>query len=261
EAENYVSVFMGRSDATGVYGYIPEENLEVTVRLEKSGTGMPDTLRVYEELPAGWIFSGLTGGILPDQSPPIDATGELTFSWTVTPTLPISFTYSVTPPATTEKALFTGMAQYRIGELDFFSNEAQTWFRRFETLLEIYRTTDPYAYMPGDTLDMTIHYVRYGAEKPLVFGYSEMIPPGWTYQGIVTSDGPAPVITPALGTEGLLEFAWIDPPPMPGSFTYQVAVPLTAQGQAVFSGYGLYRFSGQEEQTAVSEVSIPQSWP
>ena len=153
------------------------------------------------------------------------------------------------------------MVQYSIGGADFLSNEAQTWFRRFETLIEIYRTTVPPAYTPGSTLEMTIHYVRYGAEAPLVFGYTETLPPGWTYQGIVANEGAAPVIVPALGAEGVLEFAWIDPQLMPGSFTYQVNIPAMASGQALFSGYGLYRFTGLEQQTSVSEVSIPQSWP
>ncbi len=253
---------MSRFDLTDNYAYTPTEPLEITVQLDKIGSGSPASVRVYEQLPDGWTYSGLGTGTVPDQAPVNGATGELTFSWTgVTPALPLSFSYLATPPDTTVRALFTGMAQYSVGGMDFFSNEAQTWFRRFETLIEIFRTVEPSAYTPGGVLDMTIHYVRYGAEIPLVFGYVETLPPGWTYQGIVANEGLPPVVVPEVGSTDTLEFAWIEPPAMPGSFTFRVNIPPAASGQALFSGYGLYRFSGAEQQTAVSEISIPQIWP
>jgi len=262
EVENYISIYMTRVDTTGNYVYTPSQPLEITVQLEKIGNGSPTNLRVYEEIPSGWMYSGLGTGTLPDQVPSNGATGELTFAWTgVTPVLPLTFSYLVTPPSSTVSVLFTGMAQYTVGGMDFYSNEAQTQFRRFETLIAIFRTIDPTEYAPAGTLDMTIHYVRYGVESPLVFGYTETLPPGWTYQGVVANEGGAPVITPEAGAAGILEFAWITPPTMPGSFTYRVSIPPSASGQALFSGYGLYRFTGAEQQTAISEISIPQVWP
>ena len=145
--------------------------------------------------------------------------------------------------------------------MDFYSNEAQTRFRRFETLIEISHATEPVAYTPNSFLDITIRYMQYGGEPLLVFGIVDTLPPDWIYQGIVANEGAAPAISPDEGAQGELEFAWIEPPAMPGSFTYRVFVPETTSGQAHLSGYGLYRFTGTEQQTALSEIYIPQAWP
>lgn len=262
EEERYVALQMTRRDDTEKYAYAPGQELEITVRLEKLGAGALEALRVIEQLPAGWTYAGLRDGMAPDQAPAGGAAGALHFAWNAaTPSLPLYFTYAVVPPDSADRALFTGMAHYAIGGVDFFSNEAQTYFRRYETLLHINRSVTPSAYAPGASVDMTVHYALYGVEPVLAFGYIETLPPGFVYEGLVASDGPEPAIAPSPGAEDALEFAWIETPPMPGSFTYRVVVPETAVGQEHFSGQGLYRFTGAEQKTTVSEIVIPQARP
>ena len=121
------------------------------------------------------------------------------------------------------------------------------------------RSLSAAAYSPGEVLDVTIQYERFGIETPLVVGYIEELPPGWTYLGIVDNGGAPPGVAPEVNAQGALEFAWITVPSMPGYFTYQVQAPVDAAGLAHFSGYGLYRFTGAQIETGVIETYIPQA--
>ena len=61
--------------------YVPGENVEITVLLEKSGAGTLASLEVIESLPAGWSFAGMAGTARPDIVPTAGATGLVTFAW------------------------------------------------------------------------------------------------------------------------------------------------------------------------------------
>ena len=74
-------------------------------------------------------------------------------------------------------------------------------------------------------------------------GFTETVPTGWTYGGLVAGDN-NPDIRPANNATGDLGFAWITPPPTPFSFTYRVNLPVDETGPVSITGEADYRTNG-----------------
>ena len=61
-------------------------------------------------------------------------------------------------------------------------------------------------------------------------GLREQIPDNWLLKGV--SGNAPPEVHPAADTSGTLEFAWVDVPAFPVSFTYRVLIPQAKRPQA-----------------------------
>jgi len=255
--EEKVSLRLSR-DAGADQVYIPGEDVAIALRLNRFGEGDVTAVRLVEQLPPGWSYAGLSGGLTPDTVPEVGASGELTFSWNNTPSFPVEFSYLTTAPASEEIQVFTGVARYDITDEIQVSNEAQTQLRRYQTIMALDREISPTAYTAGNTLDITISYRKYGTESPLVFGCVEYLPEGWVFQELRDGEGTPPEIFPVGNASDILEFAWLTPPAMPGSFTYRVAIPLDATGLGRIHGHGLYRFTDTQFETATVETVLPR---
>jgi len=84
-----------------------------------------------------------------------------------------------------------------------------------------------------------------GAETINAVGLRESIPNGWTYLGMGGATGQPPAVQPSPGTTQLLEFAWIEIPVLPYSFTYTIGVPENDPGGSqVIHGQFEYRLDG-----------------
>jgi len=84
-----------------------------------------------------------------------------------------------------------------------------------------------------------------GAEAINAVGLRESIPNGWTYLGMGGATGQPPAVQPSPGATELLEFAWIEIPVLPYSFTYTIGVPENDPGGSqVIHGQFEYRLDG-----------------
>jgi len=238
--------------------YTPGEDVTVDVRFERYGEGEVTSLTLMEALPEGWVYRGMAAGVIPDEYPATGASGEIVFSWSNAPPFPFELHYTATAPVSDAVQLFTGVASYMVSGEILFSNEVLTQFRRFQTILTTDRVVNKKWYASGQVLDITVPFQRFGVETPLVFGYIETLPDGWLFQEIVENEGIEPDVFPKVNTTGTLEFAWLSPPPMPGTFTYRILVPQDATGLARFSGYALYRFTDIQFNTPQVETVLPR---
>jgi hypothetical protein len=100
------------------------------------------------------------------------------------------------------------------------------------------------------------------AGEVYALGLRDQLPPGWSFGSIIGQGTNIPdwnTQNPAPG--GLLEFAWIDVPSFPFSFTYTVNVPATESGDRSINGTVLYRVLAGTQQTAtfsnIARLSIP----
>ncbi|MGC9053430.1 MAG: EF-hand domain-containing protein, partial [Candidatus Hydrogenedens sp.] len=90
-------------------------------------------------------------------------------------------------------------------------------------------------------------------------GLKETLPTGWVLQSVVETSNA--VVVPSNGATGTLEFAWMDIPPFPVKVVYNVSVPNDADGQAVISGYVLYRTVDSEELSSpVVDTVLLKGW-
>ena len=81
-------------------------------------------------------------------------------------------------------------------------------------------------YRPGGTLTVTNALGYAGAISGL--GWEVLIPSGWTF---VSAGGNLGNVAPAVGTTGLVEWAWTTPPASPMNFSYTLAVPAGQTGE------------------------------
>ncbi|MBI1317464.1 MAG: DUF5011 domain-containing protein [Candidatus Hydrogenedens sp.] len=101
-------------------------------------------------------------------------------------------------------------------------------------------------YVPGQQLEIQITMTADGGSEGInAVGLRENIPVGWTYLGLGGATGAAPAVQPQPGAEQLLEFAWIEIPQLPYSFTYSIGVPESDPGgNQVIHGQFEYRLDG-----------------
>lgn len=97
------------------------------------------------------------------------------------------------------------------------------------------------SYTPGSTLEVTLTVeVREDVDISAI-ALVETAPPGWVYTGATSPQGGLPALRPQTGTEGEMNFVWIQPPNFPYSFTYSLGIPLNASGTATIQGHAEFR--------------------
>ena len=227
--------------------------LDVTVVLEYQGSAVLTALGLVETLPDGWSFEGLVSG-------PADLVqyngSDVEFAWITIPAFPAALTYRVRAPANlTGDQVFSGLLRYRFdaGELRFgpvvtvlpTAEGTGGSTPSYDVQLTRQFSTGG-VYTAGEAVTVTLA-VSYSGGYPLTsLGIRETLPAGWTLR-TVGGECPPPVYRQE---EQNAEFAWIDLPELPCSFTYQVWPPPDASGLAGFSGMALFRVLGGEQTTA-----------
>jgi len=118
--------------------------------------------------------------------------------------------------------------------------------------MTIFRNFLAEAYTPGEILEVQIRLEYDGALEVTAAGVLETLPVGWTYVG--PGSGDVPDIDAPSGNS--VEFAWITAPAFPAQFTYRVRASAEATGLKSFSGYAIYRTTGDQLQsnTVVSDI-------
>jgi len=104
-------------------------------------------------------------------------------------------------------------------------------------------------YMPGDVQTVTT-VIEYTGEVTAL-GVQVVLPEGWSFASVYGDYEPA--VKPETDSSGLIDFAWVEIPESPFSFTYTVAVPEGDSGEKEISSTMLYRRLGDELQ----ESAIP----
>jgi hypothetical protein len=118
-------------------------------------------------------------------------------------------------------------------------------------------------FRPGETLSvkLTITGTPSQGDPLLALGVYESIPAGTTYNGITDSSGDAPGVKPTPpvtgGTE--LNFAWIEPPALPYSFTYSLAIAEDAVFPLEIRGHVEYRLSGSALFSDIAITTLEES--
>ncbi len=125
-----------------------------------------------------------------------------------------------------------------------------------ETILTIERSVPQGYYLPDQTLDVAVTFNREGTAQVTALALYETLPSGWTYDSYVS--GPSPIIAPAPGTSGMLEFVYLTVAAFPATFVYRVNVPVDENGTQVLSGYAEYRLGGGAILTPLVETPIPE---
>ncbi len=237
--------------------YLPDTLLSLNISLTAFGEGIPESLTLEEQLPHNWTFTELhdPSGLISSHK---NSEGTITFVWSALPTFPVQFSYDVLPGASNGTETIDGSAFYTVNGTTLRSNQEQSQFRRYETLLSLERKEAPSGYIPGKPLAVTLQWKRIGLEKPLAFACVELLPAGWRFAGIVEATGNPPDILPEMDRENMLAFGWTTTPTVPGSFTYKVLPPEDARGIACITGYSLYRFTGEEQKTALTGRCYPR---
>ncbi len=90
--------------------------LYVTIAFELANSAQVASMGLEEQIPAGWAFAGIAGGVAPAVLPRADASGLLEFSWLPTPLTGGSFTYLLmkTDNSVKKPAAICGEALYRV---------------------------------------------------------------------------------------------------------------------------------------------------
>jgi PKD repeat protein len=102
-------------------------------------------------------------------------------------------------------------------------------------------------YTPGATVDVTVTLSMTGVGTLRAMGMLETLPPGWTFEQVV-SGTPPNTVNPS-GEFGDLEFVWFEIPTLPITFTYRIVAPLNGAATWVISGLVFYRTGGAELQS------------
>lgn len=218
--------------------------VDITLTLEYSGTASITALGLVETLPPDWVFEGIVSGTVDNAR---QNGRDLEFAWISIPAFPVSLTYRVRAPADLSgNQVFSGTLFYRfdagslsygpvIGELPATTGNGSTGTDASAMLIRKFSTDG--VYTPGEPVTVVLTAAYTGIFPLSSIGIRETLPPGWTL-GNVSGDCAPPVFR-QNGQDA--EFAWIDIPPLPCSFTYQVWPPPDASGQAGFTGTILFR--------------------
>ncbi|MCC6144480.1 MAG: hypothetical protein IT368_11800 [Candidatus Hydrogenedentes bacterium] len=91
--------------------YASGQPVDVTVTLERAGSGDIRALGITETIPKGWTFEGVVSETRPDINRPVD--NRIEFAWFKIPEFPITFTYRVKAEGTTGPQPIEGEALWR----------------------------------------------------------------------------------------------------------------------------------------------------
>lgn len=110
------------------------------------------------------------------------------------------------------------------------------------------------AFSPGGTLDITIEIDGDRDVDVSAMALIEEVPNDWVYLSAEHALGLLPALRPQEGDGGELTFVWIQPPPLPYTFTYTVGTPASTSGTAHIYGRVEYRIGdGPAESTPTLE--------
>ncbi len=112
-------------------------------------------------------------------------------------------------------------------------------------------------YQPGQPVDVTVTISYTGPDAINALGLSEKAPVGWTFQEVTGGD--KPVITPKPGETAEWNFAWIEVPKFPCTFTYRAVSAANAAGPQAVAGQGIYRKMGPELRSPMTVTTINQA--
>lgn len=271
------TVAIDRVAGTGVYN--PGGTIEITITFNKTGIGTVTQLGLTETIPAGWTYAGLVaGGSQPEIPPSGGAGGTINFAYLFPPlAFPATFTYRLNvDAASTGQQSIVGNAVYAVdggalqdsatvttdmseggaegegeGEGEGVGPDVVTFESR--------TIGGDTKYHAGGPIEVTVTLAYGGADPLATLGLEETIPPGWTYDGLVSGD--APPIAPAAGATDTLSFAYLVVPPLPVTFTYGLNVPVAESGTKPISGNGIYSTTGGQETTNTIVTNILEGTP
>lgn len=112
----------------------------------------------------------------------------------------------------------------------------------------------------GETLSVTVKMTSSPAEI-LGLGLRETLPENATFQGVTASTGSNPSVKPSIGTEGVLEFAWIDVPTFPYEMTYSVLLGAEFTPPQNITGQVEYRTTGGAEFSNTASTVLEEAGP
>lgn len=196
------------------------------------------TLLIAIIFSAGYIIFVASKNPTPARPTPVQTTSS-----TSTPKQPVTkpqTTQPRTPPLKVEKPTF---------QPAFSEPEAQVKMMR--------EVANGGSVTPGGTVDITVTLEKEGTKVIRALGIQELLPEGWTFDGVV--NGIKPDLSPPPGRTPLLEFAWFNIPSFPTSFTYRVRVPNDFKDVSEIQGQTLYRADGGELRTDVIKSPVVAS--
>lgn len=125
--------------------------------------------------------------------------------------------------------------------------------------LALATTVSSPAYTPGDVVEVSVQMGYDGADAVTAVGLQAVVPDGWKFEGL--SGGATPTISPDAGKTGVLEFAWIQPPQWPATFTYKLRVPETENVARELSTTAMYRTSGGQLTSNTATAALAPKTP
>ena len=120
-------------------------------------------------------------------------------------------------------------------------------------------TVSSQAFTPGDVVEVSVQLGYGGAETVTAVGLQTVLPDGWKFEGL--SGGAVPTIAPDAGRSGLLEFAWIQPPQWPATFSYKLRVPETETAARELNSTAMYRTSGAQLSSNTATATLAPKTP
>jgi hypothetical protein len=257
--------------------YQPGAMLDITLAIASQGSGTIRALGIEETLPKDWHFDGISFGERPDLVPQKGHSGKLEFAWFNIPKFPITFTYRVEVPAEIKGSQqIAGEALYRLDGPEIRTPSAVTALNPGTLAapivaekaapapavpasgpgMDLARTIPAGGYTPGAPLDveLNLNYGSAATNPATAVALVEQLPAGWKFEK--ATGAALPSVVPKPGTEGKLEFVWINPPAWPAAFTYQVTVPAGETGGKQLSGQVVYRANGPEERSTSVNTDV-----
>jgi hypothetical protein len=248
--------------------FAPVQEMTVTVTFDSTCTEDVAALGLVETLPPGWRYFGATGPNLPDVLPEAQAAGAIEFIWLSVLEYPASFSYTIRAPlGAAGQYSLSGVAEYRVGG----GGRAQFTPPFVSTLTDgsilcldepacvsLTRSV-PEVYPTGAALPVTITLAELCSEEITDLRVFETLPEGWTFASSTGADAPA--VQPEPGEAGTLEFSWLEPPSLPVTFTYWVAVPGDSTGAKTLSGRVAWTTCDDEYTGAPMDSPLAQGSP
>lgn len=111
-------------------------------------------------------------------------------------------------------------------------------------------------YTPGKPLAILVKIEEQCEEEFSSIGFIEEIPKNWSFVGMETRTGEAPVIFPPEDMTGTLGFAWITVPLFPVEIQYTIKPQAVSEEPLVISGHALYRFDAGEYRSATVTTTV-----
>lgn len=111
-------------------------------------------------------------------------------------------------------------------------------------------------YTPGKPLAILVKIEEDCEEEFSAIGFSEEIPKTWSFVGMETRTGVAPVIFPSEGKTGALDFGWIEVPTFPVEIQYTIEPEAVSEEPLAISGHALYRFDAGEHRSATVTTTV-----